>query len=164
MAADVDVRMNRSGEAQLRRLIDARIGSAVRELRDVCRASVGTPYPPASEPFTPPHRRSGGLQRAIFAERIRQMDWALGVRRVEPHDGRPGSDRSYLGLWLELGTGLGREPFPVGAQSILPRGNREDSAATGHGGSSMAPRPFLVPVLVEQGPGILRRHLGGLGG
>ena len=91
------------------------------------------------------------------------MDWAFGTRRVAPDPKRPGSDRAYLGLWLELGTGHGREDFSQGAQSILPRGKQEDSATTGNYGSSMLPRPFLVPTLMNSGPGVLAKHLGGVG-
>lgn len=160
MAVDVTVTFSKSGMAKLRQDIDRQLGKAVRELRDIARQSVSTPYPPSSAPYDPPHMRSGGLKRAIFAERIRQMDWAFGVRAVQP-DGS-GRDRGNLGIWLELGTGYGRSPFGEGTESTLPRSVNEDSAATGNFGSSMLPRPFLLPTFSQHGQRVINKHLGGI--
>ncbi len=75
-------RLNRSGDEIVR---------AVRE-------SISTPYPPASGPGNPPHRRSGGLWRSIFA--TRRGD-AVTVAASAPH-----------GEYLERGTSrMAPRPF-----------------------------------------------------
>lgn len=161
MAGTVTVKPNRTGEQALFRMIDARVGEIAEELADVCRASLSTPYPPASEPGEPPHRRTGGLQNAVFAERLAPMEWAYGVNQVLPDPQRPQSDRSNLGLWMEFGTSGAREPFPVGSRSVLPRGGGENTASTGRGDTEIEARPFLIPVLVEHGPSVASAYMGG---
>lgn len=121
--------------------MDARLGRVVRDLRDKCKEKVGEPYPPSSEPFSPPHKRTGGLQKAIFAARIGSMDWAFGVKKVAPDPARPSSNREDLGLWLELGTGEHRLPLPAGSSGTVPPISGERT--------SMYPRPYLLVTLLE---------------
>lgn len=150
------------------RLVDRRIGAGVRALRDICKAKVSTPYPPASNPGDPAHRRTGAYQRAIFASRVGLCDWVYGVREVSPDPKKPGSNRGWLGLWLELGTGKHRQPMPNGSLSVLPRGSvpmwfgdkQENTAHTGHR-TSMGPRPVLLPTLVNDGPTVFAALMGG---
>ena len=143
----------------IRRRLDLIVGNTARALRDVCRTLVSIPYPPASAPGSPAHRRTGAYRRAIFAARERQMEWVYGVKEVEPDPAKPGSNRGWLGLWLELGTGRHRQPYPSDSFSTFPRGVvrmwwpgsvAEDTATTGHQ-TSMAPRPVLLPTLVTHG-------------
>ena len=165
VVASVVVTWNRSFMPTIRNHLDLRIGMIVRSLRDICRNYVSTPYPPASAPGSPAHRRSGAYRRAIFAGKISQMDWFYGVREVDP---RPtGRNRGWLGLWLELGTGSHRQPFPTNTTSIMPRGNipmwfsgstAEDTATTGTR-TSMAARPVLLPTLAMHGPSVAISYL-----
>jgi hypothetical protein len=93
-------------------LADQRLGRVVHELADNVRTDVNISYPPASIPGQPPHKRSGGLQRAVVGSRIGAGDWAYGTHLVEPHpDGR---GRANLGLWMEEGTvSMRARPFLV---------------------------------------------------
>lgn len=146
---------------QLTDLLDAKMGSAMKEMRDVARQKVNEPYPPASQPFSPAHKRTGAYRRSLFVSRISKMYWAFGTRRVSPAPG--GGDRSLLGLWLEKGTGGHREPFESGSFTRLQsnqRGSNLDTAETGVGGR-MAPRPVLMPTLIIDGPRIFAAHFGG---
>jgi hypothetical protein len=61
------------------------------------------------------------------------MHWAYGYGPVRPARlGGRGSDRSKLGIWLELGT------------------------------ATMEPRPVLVQTLVNRGQAAINRHLTGV--
>lgn len=148
-------KINGAGVAQLERALNSQVGAAVRELRDLARARVNTPYPPASRPLSPPHRRTGGLQDAIFAKKIGLMDWAFGVDAVAADPERPTSNRERLGLWMELGTGLFRT-HPNGSGGVVARPAEIVR-------SSVERRPFLIPTLLEDGPAVVRKHLGGAG-
>lgn len=144
--------INRKFAPQLRKIVDARIGASARELRDVMKARLSFPYPPSSRPGESPHRRTGGLRKAVFASKIAQMDWAVGVRKVAPDPTRhPPADRSWLGLWMELGTGLHKAPFPPGTLGTAPPGRS--------GLTSVHPRPFIIPTLMIDGPRILNKNL-----
>lgn len=153
--ADVVVTESRTFIGQFERLLDRRLGAAVCELRDIAKASVGTPYPPASQPLTPPHRRTGGLQDAIFAERLGPLEWAFGVDAVAADPDRPGANRERLGLWMELGTGSHRT-HPDGSGGVLSRPSEVIR-------SSVIRRPFLLPTLMEHGRRVIEKHLGGAG-
>ena len=76
------------------------------EMVAAIRSTIQIPYPPASVPGEPPHRRSGRLTKSV---RIKATKAGLNVRTV-----------SY-GFYLEGGT------------------------------SNMAPRPFIRPVLFDEG-------------
>ena len=122
---------------------DRALGAAVREMRDTVKERVADPYPPVSEPGTPPHRRTGGLQDAVFAERIAQGEWAYGYREVPDR----GAQR---GLWMELGTGHHRRaPDGEGGTRMNPSG----------GNTSVEFRPVLLPVLMESGARAVEKHL-----
>lgn len=152
---DVDYKQNVNFMPALERSLDRRLGAAVRELRDIARQAVSAPYPPASAPLTPPHRRSGGLQRAIFAQRLAPLDWAFGTDAVGPDPERPDANRERLGLWMELGTGVHRS-HPDGSGGVVARPAEIVR-------SSVQRRPFLLPTLVNSGPGVIGKHLGGTG-
>lgn len=147
----------------LETMIDQRVGEIAQDLALICRLKVSSPFPPSSVPGEYPHLRSGGLRDAIFAQRIRKMHWAFGVKAVKPDPSRPKSNRENLGLWLEFGTSGAREPFPEGAQSTVKRGRRENSAKTGRGQTEMEARPFLIPTVVEHGPRLAAARMGGAG-
>lgn len=150
---DVVFTENRSGMAQLERQLDRRLGAAVRELGELAQQRVSTPYPPASQPLTPPHMRSGGLHRAIFSRRVALLDWCFGVNSVAADPQRPQANRERLGLWMELGTGTHRT-HPVGDGTVSGRPSEIVR-------SSVMRRPFLIPTLLEDGPRVLQRHLSG---
>lgn len=134
----VIVKMNRVFHRDVLTLADQRLGRVVHELADNVRRDVNIAYPPASEPGEPPHKRSGGLQRAVTGERVGAGDWYYGTLLVEPHpDGR---GRANLGLWME-----------EGSQNVLA------------GPPHNLPRPFLVPVLVRDGMRVAEKHFGGGG-
>jgi hypothetical protein len=125
MSATVNI--NAAFERKLTAAIDKGLGAAVTELRDKVKEDISTLFPPASEPGTPPHRRTGGLHEAVFAERAEPMHWAYGYGPVAP--ARPGSDRTKLGIWLELGT------------------------------LTMDDRPILMKTLMVDGPAAINKHL-----
>ena len=152
------VMANRQFEGEIASILDKQLGAVVGELRDEAKDAVGTPFPPQSTPGSPPHKRSGGLQDAIFSEKSGNLNWVFGVQQVDNDNGR---ERDDLGLWMELGTGDHRESFPDGTTSVaaIPH----DTATTGHG-SGVAPRPFLIPTLINKGPGVAQKHFSGKGG
>lgn len=133
---------------QLMSITNDAIKNMARELRDNIRKKISIPFPPASLPGQPPHKRTGGLRRAIFAKKIAQADWAIGVMQV------PG--RKHVGIWLELGTGSYRQPYPKGTTGFIgfPRVARWQS---------VKPRPYLMNTFLQEGPWILRYHLGKVG-
>ena len=149
--ATVTVTVNRSFEPQLRQMIDVRLGRAVRTLREIVKSEVSSPYPPPSAPGTPPHRRTGGLKRAVFAEKVGQMDWVYGYRVVDADPDRPGSNRERLGLWMELGTGSHRR-HPSGMGGMVSRPSPIVR-------TSMYPRPVLLPTLMQDGPRVIHFYL-----
>jgi|GEM_PF-2750215 len=60
---------------------------------------VNTPYPPASKPGEPPHKRTGNLQAGITneqSESVESIDTKIVARRAEGNPKVPG--------WLEFGT------------------------------------------------------------
>lgn len=129
------VKTNRMFLRNVLTLADQRLGRVVNELADNVRTDINVAYPPASEPGEPPAKRSGGLQRAVVAERIGAGDWAYGTVLVEPHpDGRR---RANLGLWMEEGS----RNIPANTINL--------------------PRPFLVPVLARDGMRVAQTHFGG---
>lgn len=134
-------------------------GDIARGLHDEMKRKTAVPFPPASAPGQPPRKRTGGLNKAIFVKRMGVADWAVGVNKVTTKNDT-GGQRELLGLWLELGTGDHRQPFPEGAKSV---GGGIDSAQTGNGRSSMAPRPFIMNTLVQSGPSLARRAISGGG-
>ena len=148
--ASVKVVMNKQFLPQIRKMVDVAIGETVRELRNEIKQDVSIPYPPASKPGRPPHKRSGGIAKAIFAERVRQMDWVVGVRKLSP-------GRENLGIWLELGTGRHRKPFPSGSKGAITG----EYASPGSGKTSRRARPFLLKKVLRVGPGKLKKRLGG---
>lgn len=150
--ADVVLTSSAAFIGQVERMLDRKLGAAVRELRDRARQRVATPYPPASAPLTPPHRRTGGLQSAIFARKLGPMEWAFGVDSVGPDPERPGANRERLGLWMELGTGVYRS-HPDGSGGV-------SSSPSPIVRSSVERRPYLLPTLVEDGRAVVIRHLG----
>jgi hypothetical protein len=154
------VAMNPRLMPELTTMLDLRMGRAVHTLRNVLREKLNIPYPPASRPGQPPHKRTGGLRRSVFAKRIRKMEWALGFRKVMPDPKRPTANREWLGLWMEMGTGRFRTPFAMGTQSILPQNTGENTATTGTK-TSVAPRPSLLPTVIEDGPRVLGFYLRG---
>lgn len=154
------MKLNANFVPQLAQIIDQRLGRAVHALSEIAREKVGQPYPPASEPGEPPHRRTGGLQRAIFAEKSGQMDWVFGVRAVEANPERPGEVMDNLGLWMELGTGshrrittqrdaAGNPPARFGMVKRPPEIVR----------TSVYPRPYLLPTLFNDGPRVIAFYL-----
>lgn len=154
------VAMNSRLMPQLTTMIDQRMGRAMHTLRNILRENLNTPYPPASRPGQFPHRRTGGLRRSVFAKRIRKMEWAIGFRKVFPDPSRPNANREWLGLWMEMGTGRFRQPFAAGAMSILPRNSGENTATTGSM-TSVAPRPSLLPTVLNEGPRVFKFYLRG---
>lgn len=150
-----NVQLNSDFENQLNEILDGKLGELASDLKDEARNVVGTPFPPASQPGTPPHKRTGGFQEAIFCERVASLEWVYGVKQVLSDDGR---ERRDLGLWMELGTGRFRRAFPAGATSVasIPH----DTATTGHG-SGVQPRPFLLPTLMNHGPRLAQQGFGG---
>lgn len=153
---DVTATSTDSFVAQVERLLDRRLGAAVCELRDLAKQRLSTPYPPASQPLTPAHRRTGGLQEAVFAERTGPLEWSFGVNSVGPDQDRPGANRERLGLWMELGTGVHRT-HPDGSGGVT-------SSPSPIVRSSVVRRPFLLPTLVEDGRRVVEKHLGGAAG
>jgi hypothetical protein len=45
--------------------LSKRIDKVGRAIRDRIKEKINTPYPPASQPHNPPHRRSGKLRRGV---------------------------------------------------------------------------------------------------
>lgn len=153
--ADVVLTENRSFLSQFERLMDRRLGAATRELRDLAKDRVSTPYPPASAPLTPPHRRTGGLERAIFAKKLGPLEWGFGVDAVAADPSRPNANRERLGIWMELGTGTHRT-HPDGDGGVTGRPSEIVR-------SSVERRPFLLPTLTQDGPRVVAKHLTGGG-
>lgn len=144
------VTINKAFLSNIERIMDARMGKMSADLRDAIRDELDTPYPPASNPGEPAHKRSGGLQAAVFFSRVRRGEFVVGFRRVRRDPDRPNSDRANLAIWMELGTGMFRQPFPQGASSVLKR-TPTNTATTGSGGG-MEPRPVLIPTLLRMRP------------
>lgn len=142
------VKMNSRFIGDVVRMVDARMGKIAAQMRDEIEQELSTPYPPASNPGEPPHLRTGGLKASVFSSRIKAGEYVWGFRRVSRDPARPKSDRSLLGIWTELGTGVHRTPFSPGVFSTVQK-NNANTAKTGAGGSSMAPRPVLIPVLMR---------------
>ena len=147
--------VNRTFVSSLESLLDRRLGAAVQELERLAKQRISTPYPPAAAPLTPAHRRTGGLQDAVFSQRAGAMDWVFGVDAVATDPARPNSNRERLGLWMELGTGVYRT-HPDGKGGVTSR--PAEVLRT-----SVQRRSFLLPTLVEDGPRVIARHLGGGG-
>ena len=94
-----------------------RLQVGARTAREDLRRLVGTPYPPASTPGTPPHRRTGRLQRSVFSEvreRAKSISVYIGARA--PYAGylqrgtRRMAARPFLPSRLAAGT-VGRGVF-----------------------------------------------------
>src|SRR6056300_1570200 len=147
MAVGVKVIMNPKFRPALYKAIDQSIKATVRELRDEIRTKVSVPWPPASSPGGYPHKRSGGLQKAIFAKKMAQMDWVVGVKKLE-------QGRENLGIWLELGTGMHRKPYPAGSSGNITG----EYSSPGPGKTSMKARPFLLRTVVASGPKTAKRN------
>lgn len=148
MAVDVKIVMNPKAQAAIFKAIDQSIKATVTELRDEIKAKVSVPWPPESSPGDYPRKRGGGLQKAIFVQKMGVMDWAVGVKKLE-------KGRENLGIWLELGTGKHRQPFPKGSTGSITG----EYASPGPGITSMKARPFLLRTVVASGPRIAKRNL-----
>lgn len=57
-----------SPEEQLRAIVSAGFASIAPHVVDIIRYEIDEAYPPASEPGTPPHRRTGNLQNKIRSQ------------------------------------------------------------------------------------------------
>jgi hypothetical protein len=66
------------------------------EIKEDARTRVSEAYPPASEPGTPPHRRSGNLMEGIYS--VAAVD--DGEKSVSIHCGTD----VFYGVFLEQGT------------------------------------------------------------
>jgi len=121
------------------------IGETVRQLRDEIRQELSTPFPPSSKPGNPPHMRSGSTQKSIKTKKLGNANWMVYAQKQE-------SDKENLAIWLELGTGAYRKPFPNDSKgSITGR-----YSSPGNGRSSMHARPFMLTTFNRRVGSILR--------
>jgi hypothetical protein len=72
---------------EVRRVLGIGVGRAAERVAARVRAKIGTPYPPASQPGRPPHRRSGTLQQSVISvldatDRARPVGY---VQATAPH-------------------------------------------------------------------------------
>lgn len=80
-----------------RRATSRGLDDTLKEMRREIRNKIGDPYPPASAPGTPPHRRTGYLRRNVKVKRKGRDFWV--------------SVPQY-GIWLDGGTRrMAERPF-----------------------------------------------------
>lgn len=147
--------MNSGFQSQLEALIEARLGRVVETLRDIAKDRMDQPYPPAAQPYNYPHKRTGGLQEAVFAEPIGDMEWAFGVHVVKPDPDRPDNNRERLGLWRELGTGGHRRMTDMSVKGTVRLQKRPAEIVR----TSTLPNPFLIPTLMHDGPRVANFYM-----
>lgn len=97
--AKVQWRAQQFLSAYTRRVTARTAQIAATEITQQIKARVGTPYPPASRPGQPPHRRTGRLQRSVggntilsgnrlivthFATAFHAPFMQLGTRHIRP--------------------------------------------------------------------------------
>jgi hypothetical protein len=99
---DVVVKVNPRARKEVRRRSTILVRRVLRAIVAEMKRVVSTPYPPASDPFDPPHLRKGGL-RASIHEVVDEASGGGGVVVSDPKAG-----------YLEAGTGrMKRRPFAL---------------------------------------------------
>jgi len=144
-AVDVKVVMNPKFLPTIKKMANKIVKDITNDLRDEVRVKLSVPFPPSSRPGNPPHRRSGATMRSIISRKIGNMDWAVVMKKQA-------AGRENLGIWLELGTGMYRMPFPRGSRGSITG----EYSSPGQGKTSMKARPFLLNTLVSRGPSIAK--------
>jgi hypothetical protein len=89
-------------KADIHREMGRRLNRSGVEVVDKVREAISKPYPPASSPGNPPHRRTGALWRSIFAT---EGNDRVTVAASEPHGEylQRGTRRMAARPFLDLG-------------------------------------------------------------
>lgn len=100
-----------SPEEQIERLAFNAVESFGHQIVDWMKDMVGTNYPPSSEPYNPPHKRTGNLQAGIGIQEI-AVEGSIIRLTIE-------STVEYS-AYLEYGTdSMTKRPFMVVAQNVM---------------------------------------------
>jgi hypothetical protein len=116
---------------------DRRAGMAAEAVATAMRNRIGTDYPPASAPGSPPHRRTGDLQASVKVVHAGPLKWYVGA------------DTRYA-LALELGYRPNNlDPRPFILSTLVEMGRTVYAIIVG--GSDA--RPNIAPFARSFAPG-----------
>jgi hypothetical protein len=146
--AGVTIKLNPGFKTLIRKRLNSMTASTARGLRDEMRNAISVPFPPSSYPGNPPHKRSGATYRSIKVKKIEWANWAVYAQKQE-------KGKENLAIWLELGTGAFRQPYPAGHKGQITG----EYAQPGEGKSSMEARPFMLSTVVKHGKELVRKSV-----